>query len=136
MFDLNKLRNRTSRTSTSEHGMFVRSQTIGCRTFYAMRSENISRSGLLLTWDSKYRSPFREKTILELRIDCEGNLFDQPVECLAKVVRIEDGIGHLRKYGVQIVQIAGVHQHAWESKICELEDINLASESLEHLQSA
>ena len=94
----------------------VNSATIGCPNHFMLRSENISKTGMLLTWYNRPRAPFTKQTILEMNIDPEGAIFDTPLKCLGKVVRIIDS-NKGRKYGIQIVQIDPDHQATWESMV-------------------
>ncbi len=100
--------------------MFVKSCTIGGNVTFALLSENISRSGLLLAWHSKHRAPFQEKTIIQMTIDSESHMFESPLTCLGKIVRIAMDDSDCRKYGVRIIQMTPKDQAIWDMKINEL----------------
>lgn len=101
---------------TRLNSLKVKSATIGCENHFMLHSENISKSGMLLTWHNRPMAPFTKQTILEMSIDPEGAIFDTPLKCLGKVVRIIDS-SKGRKYGVHIVQIEDNHQFTWESMV-------------------
>jgi hypothetical protein len=103
--------------------LVVSSKTIGTSVAYNLNTENISRSGMLLTWEHNSPVPFIENTILELTIDPQTNVLDTPVSCLGKVVRkiqrSETGEPQIQ-FGVRIVQIDGTDLDKWESCIDDL----------------
>jgi hypothetical protein len=116
-------------------GVTVESRTIGTPMSYVLATSNLSRTGLLTQVHRNLKVPYRVNTLVELTIDPAGALFDHPVECLAKVVRIvrpketdgplsttaigrdDDGCA----YGMHIVQMDPNDQAAWEACIAELE---------------
>ena len=67
----------------------VHSQTIGTNSKYSFSTENVSRSGMLIS-TSKNMVPFRVNTILEMTIDPDCKIFERPIEIMARVVRRED----------------------------------------------
>lgn len=116
-----------ARRIASDRGLFVESRTIGTEMTYNLETDNLSRTGFLLNTGGYYKVPFQVNTILELTIDTRGRLFRDPVQCLAKVVRIEietdderDG-AHLRRYGVAIVQMEGQNIEAWDKGLTQIE---------------
>jgi len=103
--------------------LIVTGKTIGTSVAYQMSTENISRSGMLLTWGHKAPVPFIENTILELTIDPNSRVLDLPVSCLGRVVRkveqTDDGQKHV-KFGIRIVQIDNSDLDSWENCISNL----------------
>src|SRR5690606_15066634 len=67
----------------------VESKTIGTDANYKLSTVDVSRSGLLLSWDKDFRIPFNVNTILEMTIDPDSKCLGGPVSCLGKVVRRE-----------------------------------------------
>lgn len=118
----NKLAVRAPRVQID---LVVESKTLGTSAAYAMATEDVSRSGLLLIWDRDVRMPFNVNTLIEMTIDPKGTCLSKPVSCLGKVVRRDyehdGGAGHHARFGVQIVQIDPSDQQNWESCLNELE---------------
>jgi hypothetical protein len=98
--------------------LLVTSRTIGTAVHYNMKTSDISRSGMLLSWRHDINKvPFRENTLIEMTIDPNSKLFNSPVSCIGKVVRrIKDE--KLKKadvqLGIQIVQIENEDLSEWE----------------------
>jgi hypothetical protein len=115
-------RNRAPRFDAPEN-LIVTGKTIGTSVAYQMSTENISRSGMLLSWEHKAPVPFIENTILELTIDPHSKVLDLPVSCLGRVVRkveqTDDGQRHV-KFGIRIVQIDNSDLDSWENCIFNL----------------
>lgn len=105
--------------------LVVESKTIGTPFAYALATEDVSRSGLLLVWDRDIKVPFNVNTLLELKIDPKGSCLDRPVSCLGKVVRRETGSHGDKTYsarlGIQIVQIDNGDLASWEGCLSQLE---------------
>lgn len=104
--------------------LIVASKTIGTDLTYRLCTENVSRSGLLLTWDYNTKIPFIEKTILELTIDPESDWLSAPVSCLGKVVRRQtkrvDQNVEATQFGIRIVQIDNTDLDIWDDCISHL----------------
>jgi hypothetical protein len=115
----------------------VASKTIGTEAWYKMSTVDISKSGLLLSWDRNTKMPFIRNTIIEITIDPSSSVLKTPVTCLAKVVRRDEAMeprpDNVRgdfgaEVGVQIVQMDNDDLGAWVSCLSELE------KRFEHLQ--
>ena len=102
--------------------MIVESNTIGSAIQFPLLSENISKSGLLLMWESKHKVPFQENTIIEMIIDTGGTYLEQPLVCLGKIVRKIGGSNKCSRFGIRIVQIDPKDQYTWEGMIQLLEE--------------
>ena len=120
MSELENARARSHRTKVMQP-MVVQSHTIGSTIRYPLVSENISKSGLLLVWDSKHQAPFRENTIIEMNIDTGSTFFEGPMNCLGKVVRKIEWSKKTFAYGIRIVQMEPKDQHTWEAMVNKLE---------------
>lgn len=105
--------------------LMVESRTIGTNASYKFTTIDISRSGLLLSWQRDTKMPFIVNTLLELTIDPKGDCLDRPVACLGKVVRREaddeDDTGKTMTLGIQIVQIDNTDLAQWEGCLSQLE---------------
>ena len=114
---------RTVAPRVSSDELIVDSNTIGADLHFTLRSKNLSKSGLLLSWEGNVKVPFVENTLLEMRVDVEGAYLNAPLECLGKVVRRVDEPGSpAASFGVKIVQIDGEDLGRWEGAIKELEE--------------
>jgi hypothetical protein len=71
---------------------------------------------------SNRKLPFLVNTILELTVDPQGALFETPVQCLGKIVRMHQTTDRQTQFGVAIVQIEGKDAQTWERAIENLED--------------
>lgn len=105
----------------------VQTKTLGAEVSYGLTTRNVSRSGLLLSWEQGSRVPFIENTLVEMTIDPHKSLLETPVQCLGKVVRRVDKSAHVDRqsvadFGVQIVQIDGDDLSNWEACIATLAD--------------
>ena len=103
--------------------LLVASKTIGTAVAYNLATQNISKSGMLLSWEHSTPVPFSENTILELTIDPELSFLDEAVNCLGKVVRKETSIRDgqkTTKFGIRIVQIDHSDLDSWELCIGDL----------------
>ena len=100
--------------------IIVQSRTIGAPMAYTLGTANLSRTGLLMTVGGARRLPFLVNTLLELTVDPRAAVFRQPVNCLAKIVRV-DHRGDDFHYGVQIVQMEAGDQSTWEQQLAALE---------------
>ena len=103
----------------------VQTKTLGAEISYGLTTRNVSRSGLLLTWEQGSRVPFIENTLVEMTIDPHQSLLDIPVNCMGKVVRRVDNFSEesqqsMSDFGVQIVQIDGNDLVNWEACITAL----------------
>lgn len=95
-------------------------RTIGTKINFKMPVENLSATGMLLSWAEKERVPFSVNTILELEVSATGPT-GQNVQCLAKVIHAgtqEDG---RRRFGVKIIQTEDEEYTAWQSIISHIE---------------
>lgn len=103
--------------------LLVKSRTIGGGMSYDLFSENISKSGLLLSWNKMAKIPFLEKTILDMVIDPYATVFDTPIKCLGKVVRRTGGSNSetTSMFGIRIVQMDTDEIVQWEKKVSFLE---------------
>ncbi len=94
----------------------VNSKTIGSNLSFDLSPENISKTGMLLTWNSTVKTPFSEKTIVDLTVDPEAKLFRRPLKCLGKVVRKFEQNGQ-ESFGIRIVQMELEDVSLWESAL-------------------
>jgi hypothetical protein len=86
---------------------------------YNMKTENLSRTGLLISKGNYKAVPFSVNTLLEMTIDPDCKVFEEPVRCLGKVVRRDhSSVGN---FGVQIIQIEGRDARDWELNMSRLE---------------
>jgi len=108
-----------------EIDLMVESKTLGTQAAYRMSTLDVSKSGLLLSWERKGRMPFIENTILEMTIDPSSDSLNMPVLCLGKVIRRvdkeADELDDSAYIGVQIVQMEGQDINVWEQCLDELE---------------
>ena len=102
-----------------DRDLMVESKTIGSDISYKLTTENVSRSGMLLSWQRSVQVPFLVNTIVEMRIDPRGEFLSMPVNCLGKVVRRDDESGV--RFGVQIIQIDNDDMVAWENCLAIIE---------------
>jgi len=103
-----------------ENSLVVSSKTIGTNLVFDLTTQNVSRSGMLLSWENGTPIPFIESTILELTIDPQSLFLEKPLSCLGKVVRKQknkkDGQSHPDvTFGITIVQIDDQDLGHWES---------------------
>ncbi len=96
--------------------IIVESKTIGTDIRYKLETENISKSGMLLSWKRNTKIPFGVNTILEMKIDPQGSWFGSPVSCLGKVVRCQNESEESKNkvFGIRIVQINNEDMAKWE----------------------
>ena len=99
----------------------VESKTLGTTMSYVLEADNLSRTGMLLNVGKNVRVPFLVNTLLELTVDTRGALFEKPVECLGKIVRLDRDDESKAQYGVHIVQIDTRELEAWERTVERLE---------------
>ncbi|MFK7873820.1 MAG: PilZ domain-containing protein [Oligoflexales bacterium] len=109
------------RFSFSEDEINVSAKTIGSLESFQLTAENVSDTGLLITWNRDPSIPFCQSTILEINIDPVGEWLLEPLQCLGKVVRREDDYGEVR-FGINIVQMGAEEQEQWESCVRHLSD--------------
>lgn len=116
----NKLAVRAARVSID---LVVESKTLGTSAAYAMSTEDVSRSGLLLVWERGSKMPFIVNTLIEMTIDPKGSCLSKPVTCLGKVVRrdAQDSNSQATRFGIQIVQMDPSDVQNWEGCLSELE---------------
>lgn len=103
-----------------EDDLKVSSRTIGTGTQYTLMTNDLSRSGLLLSWRHRVNGvPFRENTLIEMVIDPDKQLLSEPVECIGKVVRkvVQKAEGREVHFGIRIVQIENNDMNEWENCI-------------------
>ncbi len=107
--------------------LIVSSKTLGTNTVYDLSTANVSRSGLLLRWQSDAPIPFIESTILEMTVDPVGHYLGAPVKCLGKVVRMQvnprqlDGAERDVAFGIRIVQMDDHDGESWVDCLSTLE---------------
>ena len=95
--------------------MIVDTKTIGTNLCYSLRTINISKTGMLLSWNSSVKVPFIENTIIELKVDTTRQHLSFPVDCLGKVVRrIDHGADPATDFGVHIVQMEAEDRLRWD----------------------
>jgi len=115
---------RAPRLEVSGGSLMVATKTIGTNLTFKLTTENVSRSGMLLSWENKVRIPFIENTLIEMMIDPDAKVLDEPVACLGKIIRKLDGHadnGALRlSFGVQIVQMDNTDLEQWEACLAAL----------------
>lgn len=104
----------------------VESRTLGTLMTYNMSTGNVSRSGLLLQVGTNRKVPYLVNTIVELTVDKDCQMFDRPVSCLGKVVRVTLDGERRPQYGVQIIQLDGDDLSVWEKGVNELESSSRA----------
>ena len=102
-------------------GVVVTSKTIGTTISYNLSTENLSRTGMLLHLGRNRRVPYLINTILELTVDAGSEVFERPVSCLGKIVRVDTTDPGQPRYGVHIVQIDGRDLDVWEKGVVEME---------------
>ena len=116
---------------TTNGGLLVKSKTIGTMLAYQLSTDDISSSGMLLSWDHNATIPFRENTLLELEIDPQGSWLGKPLYCMGKVARrfVADEESKT-KFGISIVQMDGDCMNKWENciqKIAILKSLDQAA---------
>ncbi len=99
----------------------VESRTLGAPMVYNLDTENLSRTGILLHAGKNKKVPYRVNTILELTVDPRGSVFERPVSCLGKIVRVGQDEASRPLYGVHIVQMDVKDVAAWEATVAILE---------------
>jgi hypothetical protein len=106
----------------TDRDLMVHSKTIGTSLCYKLRTEDISVSGLLLTWSHNTQVPFLINTLIEMEIDPDGQWLDRPLNCVGKVVRkFGDDSDNGTKFGITIVQMDTNSIQEWESCVGSLE---------------
>jgi hypothetical protein len=117
-------------------GLSVESKTLGTMLSYDMATQNVSRTGMLLTLGRSKKVPFQVNTLIEMLVDGDAELFERPVSCLGKVVRLEKAEDEVEaKYGVHIVQIDARDLDVWEKGVVQLETLAL-DKAMEQLPAA
>lgn len=100
----------------------VLARTFGTRGDFSLKTEDVSKSGLLIREDDGQRAPFALNTIVEIIIDPSGNQLGKPVQCLGKIVRREGGgQKEMQKYGVRLIDMDDVAQTQWVTYVEKLE---------------
>lgn len=107
------------------HEVVVESKTLGTTMSYVLEADNLSRTGMLLNVGKNVKVPYLINTLLELTVDTRGTLFEKPVECLGKIVRLGRDDDSRPQYGVHIVQIDAHELEAWERAVERLEVVAL-----------
>lgn len=102
-------------------GMVVESRTLGTPMTYNLTPDNLSRTGILLNVGNNKKVPYRVNTILELTVDPRGAVFDRPVQCLGKIVRVASTDAAKPAFGIHIVQMDAKDVIAWETTVAALE---------------
>lgn len=103
------------------NGMTVESRTLGTPMVYSLTPDNMSRTGILLGIGNNKKVPYQVNTILELTVDPRGKLFDKPVQCLGKIVRVASDDAAKPAFGIHIVQMDAKDTIAWETTVAALE---------------
>lgn len=106
---------------TDKSPLMIQSRTLGVPVEFMLTSDNISRSGILMENRSLKKIPFNVNTLLELTIDPERAWLQKPVQCLAKVVRLNRSPGTAEQYGIRIVQMDEQDNTIWEQCFKQLE---------------
>lgn len=101
--------------------MVVDSKTLGTSITYRLTTRNVSKSGMLLSWNNDSHVPFIVNTLIEMTIDPGARWLSQPVPCLGKVVRREEGGSAGASFGIRIIQIDNSDLEAWEACVGSLE---------------
>jgi hypothetical protein len=99
----------------------VESKTLGTTMSYVLEADNLSRTGMLLNIGRNVKVPFLVNTLLELTVDTRGTLFERPVQCLGKIVRLDRADDERAQFGVHIVQIDTRELETWEKVVERLE---------------
>lgn len=104
----------------------VVAQTFGTSYRYHFKSQDISRSGMLIVCERECLVPFNSSTLLELVIDPQGEWLKAPLACIAKVIRrsstIDQKTGSSRScFGIHFVELSEESQKTWRS-IVEIAD--------------
>jgi hypothetical protein len=108
---------------TLDKQLIVSSKTLGTALTYDLTTQNISRTGMLLSWAHGLPIPFIETTILEMTIDPDGVWLEKPLSCLGKIVRKSVADETKSKdvaFGINIVQIDDTDLQQWENCVAEL----------------
>ena len=111
---------RARRIDTKKQ-LVVESKTIGTQMVYNLPMDNVSRSGLLLNMGRNRKVPFLVNTLLELTVDPQGAVFERPVICVGKIVRMQRDDDMKTQFGVQIVQIETKDGAMWDKVMDQLE---------------
>ncbi len=111
---------RAKRIETTKP-LVVESKTMGTPMVYNLPMDNVSRTGLLLSMGGNRKLPFLVNTLLEMTVDPQGALFERPIQCLGKIVRMQRNEDKVTRFGVAIVQIEGKDAQTWERTLATLE---------------
>jgi hypothetical protein len=111
---------RPARVATPSE-LVVESRTLGGILSYAMATDDLTRSSMLLKPGPHRRPPFQVNTLVELMLDPGGTHLERPVACLGKVVKLGADESGTPTYGVEIVQIETRDLAAWESYLHAVE---------------
>jgi hypothetical protein len=103
------------------NGMTVESRTLGAPMVFNLTPDNLSRTGILLGIGKYKKVPYQLNTILELTVDPRGAVFERPVQCLGKVVRVTTVGDETPAFGVHIVQMDAKDVIAWETTVAAME---------------
>jgi hypothetical protein len=99
----------------------VTARTMGTPNCFEVNVSNLSRSGMLLEWDSqKFRLPFRENTLIELEVKTQFKGLPRKINCLAKVVR-RNTRGQTMHYGIRMIHHDEQEHLNWLSMIASIE---------------
>lgn len=117
---------RGSRAPRVPAALSVESRTIGTAASYQLATLDVSKSGLLCSFEGDTHVPFIVNTILEIVIDPERTTLTTPLNCLAKVVRrVNDdkksNVHASGELGIQILQMDQTDVTLWESCLAVLE---------------
>lgn len=103
------------------HDLIVTARTIGTSLSYKLATDDVSKSGLLLSWDYNTKVPFIENTLIEMDVDVEGSWLQKPLHCIGKIVRHQPS-GDVVKFGVAIVQMDQKSFIQWDMCLREIEE--------------
>jgi len=104
-----------------DNSLVVDSKTLGTTITYRLTTRNVSKSGLLLSWNNDSHVPFIVNTLIEMTIDPGSRWLTNPVPCLGKVVRREEGGKQGARFGIRIIQIDNEDLENWETCVGNLE---------------
>ena len=107
--------------------LLVDASTFGVRKKYRLRTENISRSGILVLNDDNEKVPFRLSTILELGIDPVQGWIPESLMCSGKIVRmasLPNSVGtNFEAFGVALIDLTKPQAETWNGLIDAIEKL-------------
>ena len=102
-------------------------KTMGTKQAFPLQALNVSRSGLLVQADGKNNGvPFRDRTLVELTIEPDGQHLRTRVHAMGKVVRFFSPNGIEREQiGIQLIEVE--EQEMWDGMLTRLESESTAA---------